>query len=115
VFVDLKIVGTALKKVSIAVKVPQPSFLFDPIVAHLKSSTWAIQNFDVKVSVDMGPTEAEIAGGKSKIVEKAVNKILQKKKHQIEEKLAQKIQDTVAKPLIEKLTHVLKQWIKGRW
>jgi len=106
--VDLKIVGTAFKKVSIAGKVQQPSFLFDPIVAHLDSSTGTIQNFDVKVSVNMGPTEVEIAGKKSKIVEKAVNKILQKKKHQIEEKLAQEM----AKVLNEKLTHMLNQEIQ---
>jgi len=102
--VDLKIVGTALK-MSIAVKLQQPSFLFDPIVAHLNSSTWTMQNFDVKVSVNMGPTEVE---SKSKIVEKAVNKILQEKKHQIEEKLAQEM----AKVLNEKLTHMLNQEIQ---
>jgi len=106
--VDLKIVGTAFKKVSIAGKVQQPHFLFDPIVAHLSSSTWTIQNFDVKVSMNMGPIEVEIAGEKSKIVEKAVNKILQKRKHQIEEKLAQEM----AKVLNEKLTHMLNQEIQ---
>jgi len=106
--VDLKIVGTAFKKVSIAGKVQQPHFLFDPIVAHLSSSTWTIQNFDVKVSMNMGPTEVEIAGGKSKLAEKAVNKILQQKKNQIEEKLAQKM----AKVLNEKLTHMLNQEIQ---
>merc|ERR1711963_141494 len=106
--VDLKIVGTAFEEVSMAVKVQQPNFLFDPIVAHLSSSTWTIQNFDVKVSMNMGPIEVEIAGEKSKIVEEAVNKILKKKKHQIEEKLAQEM----AKVLNEKLTHMLSQEIQ---
>jgi len=120
--VDLKIVGTAFKKVSIAGKVQQPRFLFDPIVAHLDSSTGTIQNFDVKVSVNMGPTEVEIAGvtrylppgDKSKTFKKAVNKILQKKKNKMEKKLAQEIQDTMAKALDEKLKPFLNQWIEGR-